>query len=164
MKKFLIFFLVLVLPLFFSSKVLASGFQLKSIGALDMDGVTISHIWYSNGTTTITGLTEAYSDIKVKVDSVAEETVSASSDGTWIYHANLSDGDHTLSFTNSAGSVISKTLTIGNVPADIGALPKAETPTVGNITPTAVLFLGGLFLILFSTIRSMKYLSVKRKA
>lgn len=149
MKKLLISFSVfLVISIFFSPNVLASGFQLKSIGALDMDGVTVDHIWYSNGTTSITGIAEAYSDVKVKVDSGAEETVSASSDGTWIYHANLAEGDHTLSFTNSGGSLISKTLTIGNIPADIGALPKAETPTVGNIGPTMVLVLMGLVLAL----------------
>lgn len=149
-KVFAIFLSLSFFLCLFASKVSAGGFQLKTIGALDMDGVTISHIWYLNGSCSITGLAEAYSDIKVKVDQNAEETVSANSDGTWIYHANLASGDHSLTFTDKNGSVISKTLTIGNIPENIGALPKAETPTVGEITPTAVMFFGGLFFLFVS--------------
>ena len=132
---------------FFSyCSVSASGFQIKTIGGLDMDGVTVNHVWYSSNSPVITGITEAYSDVNIDVDSTPDK-VTASSDGTWIYHSSLTEGDHTITFTSN-GSAITKTITIGNVPADIGALPKAETPTVGNTTPTIILTLTGFFLLL----------------
>lgn len=137
-----VFFLFL-----FSATVFASGFQLKTIGALDVDGVTAPHIWYSSGGPAITGITTAYTDVEVSVDGVAQPKVSGSSDGTWIYHASLAEGDHTLVFT-SIGSTITKTLTIGTVPANVGALTKAETPTVGNIAPTIIFLLLGMGFIL----------------
>lgn len=143
-KIFLVFLLVFLLS---SVKVFASGFQLKTIGALDVDGVTAGHVWYSSGSPTITGITTAYTDVEVSVDGVAQPKVSASSDGTWIYHASMAEGDHTLVFT-SIGSTITKTLTIGTVPENVGALTKATTPTAGNITPTLMLFsLAFLFLL-----------------
>lgn len=146
---FLFFFFVSTMTVF------ASGFQLKTIGALDVDGVTASHIWYSSGSPTITGITTAYTDVEVSVDGVAQPKVSGSSDGTWIYHASLAEGDHTLVFT-SIGSTITKTLTIGTVPANVGALTKAETPTVGIITPTLVFLFLGTILILTYPVLALK--------
>jgi len=129
----------------FTSSAFASGFQLKTIGVLDVDGVTANHIWYSNGNTTITGITTAYSEVEINVDGVAQK-INADSSGNWISHVSLAEGDHNLVFA-SGGSSISKTLTIGNMPENIGTLPKASTPTVGNITPTVFLLLLGICLI-----------------
>ena len=145
MKKIIPLF-VLMLLFLFPQKVLASGFQIKTIGALDMDGVTYGHIWYTTTNPLITGITTANTDVNISVDGNAEK-VSADSDGNWIFHSSLGEGDHTLTFT-SRGSTITKTLTIGNVPENIGALPKAQTPTVGNLTPTVILFVSGTLLIL----------------
>lgn len=145
MRKRFVFLFVLFL-VFSSRSVFASGFQIKTIGALDMDGVTASHIWYSNTNPVITGTTIASSDVEINADGKVEK-ISASSDGTWIYHSTVSEGDHTLTFTSN-GSTITKTITIGSIPANVGALTKAETPTVGNTFPTIILFsIGALFLI-----------------
>lgn len=148
-KQFKLFFIIFCfLYLSFPLKIFASGFQLKSIGVLNMDGVTVNHIWYSNGNCQITGVAQPNSSVRVKVDQNPEETVQVNTEGVWIYNASLSQGDHQIVFTDSTGAVIAKTLTIGNIPKNIGALPKAETPTVGNAFPLVLFsFLGIIFLI-----------------
>ena len=145
-KKIVFTLTFFIFKIIFISSVLASGFQLKTIGALDVDGVTTNHIWYTNGNITFTGIAIPNSEIEVSVDGTIQK-INADSSGNWIFRASLAEGDHNLVFT-SGGSSISKTLTVGNVPENIGSLPKASTPTVGNIYPTMILLLlgGGFFL------------------
>lgn len=145
MKRLVFAITFLSLSIIFSFSAFASGFQLKTIGVLDVDGVTANHIWYSNGNTTITGITTAYSEVEISADGAVQK-INADSSGNWIFHASLAEGDHNLVFT-SGGSSISKTLTIGKVPENIGSLSKAETPTVGISFPTIALFLLGIVLL-----------------
>lgn len=145
--KFIFFSILFFLIL--SQEVFGSGFQLKTIGTLDMDGVTYNHIWYSNGNCLITGITQPNSTVTLKIDQEAPQSATADAQGNWSFQVSLSQGDHTLTFTDSSGAVITKTLTIGNIPSNIGTLPKAETPTVGFFTPTILLSLIGFLLIIF---------------
>lgn len=148
MVKFrLPFFLsLLILSLFFlSSSILASGFQLKTVGALNVDGVTLNHIWYSNGNVTFSGIALGNAQVTAVIDG-ASATTTADSSGNWSYSTTLSDGDHQIGFTCN-GSTISFTLTIGTPPADIGGLPTAATPTVGIVTPTIIILSLGLIFI-----------------
>lgn len=148
MREKILWLSLLLFFISFASVVHASGFQIKTIGVLDVDGVNASHLWYTNGNTTITGITTAYSEVEISVDGSSQK-INADSSGGWIFHANLSDGDHNLIFTSNSSS-ITRTLTIGkNLPTNLGTLPKAETPTVGNLRPTLMfLTLGGLLLFL----------------
>jgi len=151
MKKKFIYFICLISFFLVPQIIFASGFQLKTLGALDLDGVTVDHIWYSAQNPTITGIAPASSEVKITVDGV-DQQVTADSSGNWIFHPTLIDGDHTLVFTNAGSTTITKTITIGNIPENIGALPKAETPTVGNITPTIIFLTIGIILLISSPI------------
>ena len=133
-----IFFSLLILFLLaFPSIILASGFQLKTVGALNVDGVSYKHLWYTNSQLTFTGITLANAQITATIDG-STSTVTANSSGNWSFAATLSGGDHQVSFTSN-GSTIAFTLTIGKeIPAGVGGLPTAETPTVGTVTPTII--------------------------
>jgi len=134
------FLILFLLP----SPLYAAGFQLKTVGALNVEGVTYDHLWYTNGNVTFTGIALANAQVTATIDSTSN-TISTDSSGNWSYTTSLTNGDHQVSFA-SGESTISFTLTIGEVPANVGSLPTAETPTVGIITPTiASLFLGILF-------------------
>lgn len=137
----LLFFLFLPQPLF------ASGFQLKTVGALNVEGVTYNHLWYTNENITFTGIALANAQITAIIDGTSN-TVTADSSGNWSYTATLPAGDHQISFTSNEGT-LSFTLTVGEVPEGVGGLPTTETPTVGIITPTiAGLFTGGFLISL----------------
>lgn len=140
-----IFISLLIAFLFaFSSSIVASGFQLKTIGAMNVDGVTLSHLWYTNGNVIFAGIALENAQVTATIDGTSE-TVTADTSGNWSYSATLSDGDHQVSFTSNE-STVSFTLTIGGLPADVGSLPTAETPTVGTITPTIVILFSGILL------------------
>jgi hypothetical protein len=143
-KRFLpaIFFFVLLLgsPL----PILASGFQLKTVGVMDVDGVTYDHLWYTGGNVTFTGIALADASVTATIDGTGS-SVTADSSGNWSYSTSLAAGDHTVSFTSNE-STISFTLTIGEVPAGVGGLPTATTPTAGTITPTLLVIGSGLTL------------------
>jgi len=134
---------LLVLPI----SVFASGFQLKTIGALNVDGVTYDHLWYSGTNVTFTGITPTGTEVTATIDGTsAAATVDEA--GNWTYTTTLTEGDHAVGFSSSAGSV-SFTLTIGPTPEGVGALSPPETPTVGIITPTLLALAGGsAFLLL----------------
>lgn len=142
-----IFFLLSFLLLsFFPTKVRASGFQIKSVGNLDVDGAVFKHLWYTNGKINITGIALANTSVTAIVDST-NSTVTADASGNWNYQTDLAGGDHQISFSSS-GSTIAFTLTIGSLPEGAGSLQKAETPSVGIITPTfIILAIGSLFLL-----------------
>ena len=126
------------------SSLYAAGFQLKTVGGLNVDGVTYDHLWYTNTNVTFTGTALQNATVTATISGASGTTI-ADAAGNWSYTATLNQGDNTVSF-ESGGSTISFTLTIGEVPVNVGSLPTAETPTVGIITPTiASLFLGILF-------------------
>lgn len=140
MKFCLAIFLSLLILFFFSSSIFAAGFQLKTIGALNVEGATLTQLWYSSENVTFTGTALENASVTATIDGTSE-TVTADASGNWSYTASLSEGDHQVSFV-SDGSSISFTLTIGEPPADIGSLPTTATPA-GTIEPTiAILFLG----------------------
>lgn len=141
-----IFYSVLILLLFsFVSKTSASGFALKTVGALNVDGITYKQLWYTNGNLSFTGIALANTQVTATIDSTSNNVTSDSS-GNWSYGATLANGDHQVSFS-SGGSSIDFTLTIGQVPEGIGSLPTTQTPTVGIITPTILLLSLGVLLV-----------------
>ena len=147
MRRF--FFGLIALSVFFVFPVFtsASGFQLKTIGGLNVDGVTYDHLWYSGESVVFTGISLENTQVTASIDG-ASETVTADSSGNWTYTKTLSTGDHQVSFT-SQGSTVSLTLTIGDVPANVGGLSTSETPTVGTIMPTIVILSLGISLLIF---------------
>ena len=143
-----------ILPVIFSLallfvsplSVLASGFQLKTVGVMNVDGVTYDHLWYTSESVTFTGIALADASVEATIDGTAS-SVTADASGNWSYSTSLTAGDHAVSFTSNE-STISFTLTIGEVPAEVGALPAATTPTAGTAGPTMILFLVGAGAIL----------------
>lgn len=147
MKHFIsIVFFLLILSLVFPQVVLASGFQVKTVGALNVEGITYNHLWYTDGNVTFSGVALQNAQITATMDG-NNQTATADASGNWSYSTTLTNGDHSISFA-SDGSTVSFTLTIGEVPADIGNLPAASTPAVGIVTPTFLLLFLGTFLIL----------------
>lgn len=137
---------LLILFLFFPQPLYSAGFQLKTVGALNVEGATYTQLWYSNGSITFTGIALENAEVTATIDG-ASETVTADASGNWSYTASLADGDHQISFTSNE-STISFILTIGEVPETVGSLPTAETPTVGIISPTlGLLLLGGVLIL-----------------
>lgn len=136
---------LLILLFFLPQPLYSAGFQLKTVGGLDVEGATFTQLWYSNGNVAFTGIALENASVTATIDDTSE-TVTADSSGNWSYATTLADGDHQVSFT-SDGSTVSFTLTIGEVPADIGSLPTATTPAVGTVTPTLIFLFSGIFLI-----------------
>lgn len=131
---------LLTLFLFFPHPLFAAGFQLKTVGTLNVEGVTLTQLWYSNGNVTFTGTALENASVTTTIDGTSE-TVTADASGNWSYSTSLSEGDHQVSFTSDESST-SFTLTIGESSADIGSLPTTATPA-GTVEPTiAILFLG----------------------
>lgn len=142
MKRLLVLLCFLGLAIVFNGKVLASGFNLKSIGPVNTDGRQISHWWYSGTNVVFNGEAPAGSTVTVSVDG-DEGTAVSDSNNNWSYAAGaLAGGDHTVVISNN-GSTINFTLTTGAenvnweaVNAEAGA---TTLPTVGVIMPTVVL-------------------------
>jgi hypothetical protein len=126
----------------FSASIFASGFQLKSIGALDVTGAVSKEWWYSGANPTLSGITTVGSTVTVNIDNVDyQATVDGS--GNWSYSpTTLSEGDHSVALTSSAGSQ-SFTLHIGAVPADVSVPAQQSTPVVGSTEQSLALWLGG---------------------
>jgi hypothetical protein len=138
---------------FKNTNVLASGFNLKSIGSVDTSGRQISHWWYSGGVPSMTGEAPSGSTVTISVDGT-EGTVTAGDGNTWSYSpGSLSDGDHSVVITNN-GSTISFTLTMGagnvNWDAVNSEAGKSTLPTVGFVFPTALLSSVGLGLVVLA--------------
>ena len=149
-KNLLIIFVLFCLLFGLKNNVLASGFNLKSIGSVDTSGRQISHWWYSGSTPVFTGEAPSGSTVTISVDGI-EGSVTAGGSNDWSYSAGaLSDGDYSVIITNN-GSTISFTLTMGteNVNWDAVNSGTSETlPTVGIIMPTILLSSTGLGLVL----------------
>lgn len=140
-----LFLSLAVMALLFPLVIHASGFQLKTIGNLNVSGVNLSQIWYTNGNNLgFTGLALENAAVIANIDGTAA-TVNADAAGNWSYMTSLSEGDHQINFTSNE-STIAFTLTIGEPATGAGSLPTTETPTVGIMTPTIIAFISGLFL------------------
>ena len=146
---------------FLPSNISASGFQLKTIGTMNVEGVTINHLWYTNGNVTFTGIALENTQVTATIDGT-NETITADSSGNWSYVATLSDGDHQVCFTANESSV-SFTLTIGETPVDVGSLPTSETPTVGTTTPTIITLISGTLLVFSSLLLKRKLFLENKK-
>ena len=145
MKQKLLILFTLTFFLIFPQSLFAAGFQLKTVGSLDVEGVTYTQLWYSSGNVTFTGTALENAQVTATIDGTSE-TVTADASGNWSYTTSLADGDHQVSFTSNE-STLAFTLTIGAVPEDVGSLPAAETPTVGLISPTIILLFAGILII-----------------
>ncbi len=139
----------------FPSSLYASGFQLKTVGALNVEGSTYNHLWYTNPNVTFTGIALQNATVNATINGQSS-TINADSEGNWSYTTTLNQGDNTVSF-ESGGSTISFTLTIGEVPENVGSLNKAETPTAGTITPTITIFSLGILSISAALLLKKKF-------
>ncbi len=150
-KKLLMVFVLFGLLLGFkNTSVLASGFNLKSIGSVDTSGRQISHWWYSGSVPVFTGEAPSGSTVTISIDG-SEGSVTAGDSNDWSYSpGSLSDGDHSVVITNN-GSTINFTLTMGaenvNWDAVNSESGKSTLPTVGVIFPTTLLSSVGLGLV-----------------
>ena len=142
MKRILLIVLTSLLILIFPQSLFAAGFQLKTVGGMNVEGVTYNQLWYTNTNVTFTGITTANAAVTVNINGTSGST-TADASGNWSYTATLNEGDNSVSFTSNE-STISFTLTVGEVPEGVGGLPEAETPTVGTIEPTVIFILLGV--------------------
>jgi len=150
-KRLYVFFVLIGLLIGFSrNEVLASGFNLTSIGSVDTSGRQISHWWYSGSTPVLTGEAPSGSTVTISIDG-SEGTVVADGNNDWTYSPGaLSAGDHNVVITNN-GSTISFTLTMGAENVDWDAVNSAAgtstLPTVGVVFPTVLLSSSGVGLV-----------------
>ena len=146
MKNFMALFFGLLLVLISSQKILASGFNLKSIGGVDTSGKATGHWWYTSNNPLFVGDALPTVAVDVSIDGVTA-TAPTSSDGTWQYQpTTLSDGDHQVVLT-SGGSTISFTLTIGSANVNWDSVNKGTgeaLPATGNMEMTWLLIITGL--------------------
>lgn len=152
-KLVMVFVLFSFLVSFKSTNVLASGFNLKSIGSVDTSGRQISHWWYSGSVPSFTGEAPSGSTVTISVDG-SEGSVTAGENNEWSYSpGSLSDGDHSVAITNN-GSTINFTLTMGaenvNWDAVNSETGKSTLPTVGIVFPTTLLSSLGLGLVVLA--------------
>jgi len=127
------------------NNVLASGFNIKSIGAIDTSGLQLSHWWYTNSNPTLVGEAPSGSSVSISIDGT-ETSITADSNNSWTYTTgSLSEGDHTIIVGNN-GATINFVITIGanNVNWDaVAKTPSQTLPTVGIILPTVLLSMSG---------------------
>lgn len=136
-----------------TTEVLASGFNLKSIGSVDTSGRQISHWWYAGAVPVFTGEAPSGSTVTISIDG-SEGSVTAGDSNDWSYSpGSLSDGDHKVVITNN-GSTINFTLTMGADNVDWEAVNNdantSTLPTVGIIFPTTLFSLIGLGLVVLA--------------
>lgn len=138
---------VIVLTAFFLSvtSVLASGFVLNNIGALNTGGYQYSEWWYQGENPTLSGITTPNAVVTIDVDG-SSQTVTADASGNWTAATTMASGDHTVTLT-SVGSTIAMTLHLNQtLPADIGAPAESTQPVAGISSPTLLFIFGGLLL------------------
>ena len=153
MKLLMVFVFCALLLGLKTTRVLASGFNLKSIGSVDTSGRQISHWWYAGAVPVFTGEAPSGSTVTISVDG-SEGSVTAGGSNDWSYSpGSLADGDHKVIITNN-GSTISFTLTMGaeNVNWDVvnSDADTSTLPTVGVVFPTALLSSVGLGLVVLA--------------
>lgn len=146
-KKFFILLSAALSLCFFATSVRASAYQLTAVGSLNTTGSSFSHLWYTNGNLTFTGIAPASTAVDATIDGVAV-SVPADASGNWSHPVSLAAGDHTITFAAAGTNFANFTLTIGEAPEGIGALQASDTPTAGSATPTFLIFgLASLLLI-----------------
>jgi hypothetical protein len=154
MERIKIMFLVLMMFLLVGNKILASGFNVSSIGSVATGGRQITKWWYTGLQPTIEGEGLAGTVIDVTVDGVVTK-VDVTSDGEWSYTpaSALTEGEHTVVLANS-GAQMSFTLVLGTATVDWNAVNSEASvstlPTVGVTWPTWTLPIVGLGLLGFS--------------
>ncbi len=136
----------LIITLFFPALSKASGFYLEAIGDLAVEGGGHAHYWYTGSNVTLRGIAPANSSVTVEIDGTAE-SVTASSSGSWSYTTSLAEGDHGVVLSAPSVEPYSFTLTIGDMPEEVGAISKPDSPPAGNITPTLLGLIIGTGLI-----------------
>ena len=130
------------------SLVFASGFQLKSIGAMDVTGAVSTEWWYTSVNPNLSGIASPDATVTITVDG-SQNQVTADGSGIWGFNSTaLTDGDHSVVLTSDGGSQ-SFTLHIGaTLPADLTAPATTDLPVAGSMDTTAALWLGAMLLML----------------
>ncbi len=129
MKVFVIAFLLLILT---AANVQASGFNIQSIGGVNVAGRQYSNFWHTSLNPEIIGECLPTIAVDVTLDGVAS-TVPCSSDGSWTYNMPAqTEGVHKLTFTNS-GSTLAMDLTLGSSATEHydGGVVDETLPSVG---------------------------------
>lgn len=145
-KKMFFTFLVSGLFLLLGTEVLASGFNLKSIGGVDTSGRQLSQWWYTGSSPVLIGEAGTGASVEIDIDGEKGSAVTDES-GNWSYSSpSLSDGDHQIVLSNSESN-ISFTLTTGvdNVNWDaVNSDSGSEAlPAAGVIWPGLIVLLTG---------------------
>lgn len=145
-KKILLSLLVSVLFLSTGNRVLAGGFNLKSIGGVDTSGRQLSQWWYTGSSPVFVGEAAAGASVEIDIDG-EKGTAVADESGNWSYASPaLSDGDHQVVLASSESN-ITFTLTTGvdNVNWDaVNSDSGTEAlPAAGVIWPGLIVLLTG---------------------
>lgn len=136
----LTWFLALTTPLF------AAGFQLTAIGGMDVTGSAFNEWWYSSQNPTFSGVTTSGSTVTITIDGTDYQAAVEES-GSWSFSpTTLTEGDHSVALSSSAGSQIF-TLHIGpNIPENVVAPTVSDLPVAGAADQTAWLLLGAVLI------------------
>ena len=147
MNRLLAIIFLFLFLLCISSPIYAGTFQLKSIGAVAVNGASYKHWWIVGSNPRLTGSAMPSSVVNVVIDGTTY-SVTSDAQGNWSYTPpTLKDGDHEVSLA-SGGSSIYFTLTTGTtIPTGIIAPPPATLPISGSVTPLLGLLVGGLALM-----------------
>jgi len=137
-----LFFLFVV-----SQQVLASGFQLKTIGSVNVTGSTWTEWWYSAANPTFTGTALAGATVTIDIDGTSQTTTATS--GNWTFTPSTATaGSHSVTISSS-GSSVAFTLNIGDVPTNVGSPTQSGLPVAGIVDQSLLLLLlGGAVFIL----------------
>lgn len=138
MRFLLVVFLLLSFFFLPSQAAYSSGFYLKKIGALEVEGISYKHLWYTNPSLTFVGAGIAGATVTADINGTSQNVV-VDSEGNWSLSTVLNEGDNSINFSSN-GSAISFTLTIGEAIEGVGGLPQSATPVAGSTLPT-ILFL-----------------------
>ncbi|HNV44944.1 MAG TPA: hypothetical protein PLX28_01120 [Candidatus Woesebacteria bacterium] len=151
MKKIVICLisLLIIFPLFFSSKVRAAALQITAIGTMDVSnldlGGSLKEYNYSGGTFALTGLASPSAVISITIDDLTR-TATADEEGSWsTLISSLSEGEHQFDLS-TATETLDFVLTIGNSSTASGNLETVATtstttlPNAGSTT-VSLLFL-----------------------
>lgn len=125
---------VLVFSVFSGFLAQAAGFELTKIGSLGTNGAMYTEWWYTVENPALQGMGAQNSTVTIKIDTNTYK-VDTDSSGAWTYYpTTLTNGDHKLDLSNSAGSY-AFTLHVGqDLPANLGSITKETTPSQSGST------------------------------
>jgi len=137
----------LFLFLVVSQQVFASGFQLKTIGSINVTGSTWTEWWYSAANPTFTGTALEGATVTIDIDGTSQTTTATS--GNWTFTPSTATaGSHSVTIS-SGGSSVTFTLNIGDVPTNVGSPTQSGMPVAGIVDQSLLLLLlGGAVFIL----------------